>query len=64
MKKWVTCHGVAININPDLKAFQNIVPCGIKEFGVTSLRDLNIDVNRDFDELVKEKFFEILENFK
>jgi len=64
VKKWVTYHGVAININPDLKAFQNIVPCGIKEFGVTSLRDLNIDVNRDFDELVKEKFFEILENFK
>ncbi len=64
VKKWVTYHGVAININPDLKAFQNIVPCGIKEFGVTSLSDLNIDVNRDFDELVKEKFFEILDNFK
>lgn len=64
VKRWVTYHGVAININPDLKAFKNIVPCGIKEFGVTSLRDLNVDVNRDFDELVKEKFFEILGNFK
>ncbi len=52
VKKWVSYHGIAININPDLAAFNNIVPCGIKDFGVTSLEKLgklksssNIDVN-------------------
>lgn len=37
VRRWVTMHGLAININPDLSHFNTIVPCGIKEFGVTSL---------------------------
>lgn len=60
LKKWVSYHGIAININPDLTAFQNIVPCGIKEFGVTSLKELKVDLRKNFEELVQEKFFEVL----
>jgi lipoyl(octanoyl) transferase len=40
LKKWVSYHGFAINVDPDLGAFQKIVPCGIKEYGVTSFAEL------------------------
>ncbi len=40
LKKWVTYHGIAINVNPDLHHFEGIVPCGIKEYGVTSMQAL------------------------
>lgn len=40
VKRWVTLHGFAINIAPDLSHFSGIVPCGISEFGVTSLAEL------------------------
>ena len=37
VRQWVTLHGVAINVDPDLSRFGGIVPCGVREFGVTSL---------------------------
>jgi lipoyl(octanoyl) transferase len=40
IKRWVTLHGIAINVSPDLSHFGGIVPCGISEFGVTSLQAL------------------------
>lgn len=40
VKKWVSYHGLALNVSPDLAFFQNIVPCGIRDFGVTSLEAL------------------------
>jgi lipoyl(octanoyl) transferase len=40
IKRWVTLHGFAINVDPDLAHFGGIVPCGISEFGVTSLAQL------------------------
>ena len=40
VKRWVTLHGFAINVAPDLSHFSGIVPCGISEFGVTSLAEL------------------------
>jgi lipoyl(octanoyl) transferase len=40
VKRWVTLHGFAINVAPDLGHFSGIVPCGIAEFGVTSLAEL------------------------
>ncbi len=57
VKKWVTYHGFAININPDLTAFNNIVPCGISEFGVTSLARLGVDEDQDFYEMLQEDFY-------
>ncbi len=42
IRRWVTLHGIAINVNPDLGHFTGIVPCGIQEHGVTSLTDLGI----------------------
>lgn len=40
LKKWVSFHGIAINVSPDLSHFSGIVPCGIQEHGVTSLEAL------------------------
>jgi len=42
VRRWVTYHGVALNVAPDLGHFSGIVPCGIEEYGVTSLADLGI----------------------
>lgn len=47
VKKWVSFHGISINVNPDLSHFDGIVPCGIREFGVTSLWDLGLDTPRE-----------------
>ncbi len=44
VRRWVTMHGFAVNLAPDLSHFTGIVPCGIDEFGVTSLADLGIDL--------------------
>jgi len=40
VKRWVTLHGFALNVAPDLSHFGGIIPCGIAEFGVTSLAEL------------------------
>ncbi|HYD32865.1 MAG TPA: lipoyl(octanoyl) transferase LipB [Azospirillaceae bacterium] len=40
VRRWVTFHGVAINVEPDLAHFEGIIPCGIREHGVTSFADL------------------------
>ncbi|MFM9852334.1 MAG: lipoyl(octanoyl) transferase LipB [Sphingomonadaceae bacterium] len=40
VRRWVTCHGFSINVDPDLSHFDGIVPCGLADFGVTSLRRL------------------------
>ena len=42
--KGVTMHGFALNVDPDLSKFSNIIPCGIKDFGVCSLKSLGVDV--------------------
>lgn len=42
IRHWISFHGVAINVNPDLSHFSGIVPCGISEYGVTSLWDLGV----------------------
>ena len=42
VRKWVTFHGVSLNVEPDLSHFGGIVPCGIQEHGVTSLVDLGV----------------------
>ena len=44
IRRWVTMHGFAVNLSPDLAHFGGIVPCGIAEYGVTSLARLGIEV--------------------
>lgn len=47
IRHWITFHGIAINVNPDLSHFNGIVPCGIKGHGVTSIHELRPDVSMD-----------------
>lgn len=47
LRKWVSFHGLSINVEPDLSHFGGIVPCGITEHGVTSLVDLGLPVTMD-----------------
>ena len=64
IKKWVTYHGLSFNIYPDLKYYQNIHACGLKNFLPTSLLDLDIKLsNKDFDERFKRIFYEKLKRF-
>jgi len=44
LRKWVSFHGLALNVDPDLEHFSGIVPCGVHEHGVTSLVDLGLPV--------------------
>jgi lipoyl(octanoyl) transferase len=61
IKKWVAYHGVAININTNLSFFDNIVPCGIDNFKVTSLSELGYNITYEqFDEKLKQNFNNIL----
>ncbi len=53
IRKWVSYHGIAINIDPELSRFDNIIPCGIKEYGITSVREL---LESGFDKKITENF--------
>ena len=58
--RWVTWHGLALNVDPDLSHFGGIVPCGIREHGVTSLRALGVDATMDeVDAALKRHWGEI-----
>jgi lipoyl(octanoyl) transferase len=57
LRKWVSFHGLSINVEPDLSHFDGIVPCGIREHGVTSLVDLGLPVTMaDVDLALKRTF--------
>ncbi|MGY9054212.1 MAG: lipoyl(octanoyl) transferase LipB [Alphaproteobacteria bacterium] len=60
VRRWVSYHGIAINLEPDLSHFGGIVPCGIAEHGVTSLVDLGYPVTMDdLDVALRETFDEV-----
>ncbi len=62
LRKWITLHGLSINLDPDLSHFQGIVPCGIREHGVTSLVDLGLPVSmHDLDNALKKSFSEVFQ---
>jgi len=53
VRKWTCFHGVSININPDLSDFNGITPCGISEFGVTSIKEMGIEISKvELDEIL------------
>lgn len=57
LRKWVSFHGISINVEPDLSHFTGIVPCGITEHGVTSLVDMGLPVTMDdLDIALRESF--------
>ena len=62
IRRWVSYHGVALNVEPDLTHFEGIVPCGIEGHGVTSLVDLGLPVAMaDADAALRAAFEEVFE---
>lgn len=60
LRRWVSFHGIAINVEPDLAHFGGIVPCGIRDHGVTSLVDLGLPVTMsDVDVALARTFAEV-----
>ncbi|WP_332763618.1 lipoyl(octanoyl) transferase LipB [Phenylobacterium sp.] len=60
LRRWVSFHGISLNVEPDLGHFDGIVPCGQTQHGVTSLVDLGLPVTMDeADEALKASFIEV-----
>lgn len=61
LRRWVSFHGISINVEPDLSHFSGIVPCGIRDHGVTSLVDLGLPVTMaDLDAALKGSFDRVM----
>jgi lipoyl(octanoyl) transferase len=60
VRHWISFHGVALNIDPVLEHFSGIVPCGVRDHGVTSLADLGIIVSAAEVDMVLRREFEAL----
>jgi len=57
VRKWVTFHGLSLNVNPDLEHFDGIVACGVKSHGITSLHDLGKSVTmKEVDDVLLREF--------
>ena len=60
VRRWITFHGVSLNLDPDLAHYRGIVACGIREHGVTSLAALGVDATMDeVDRVLRRKFDEV-----
>ncbi|WP_199088622.1 lipoyl(octanoyl) transferase LipB [Bosea sp. ASV33] len=57
VRRWVSFHGISLNVDPDLSHFDGIVPCGVSQYGVTSLVDLGLPVTMpEVDSVLREAF--------
>ncbi|MDG2299910.1 MAG: lipoyl(octanoyl) transferase LipB [Planktomarina sp.] len=62
LRKWVSFHGISINLEPNLEHFSGIIPCGIDSFGVTSLSDLGQKVTlNELDIILRKEFTNLFE---
>ena len=58
LKRWVSLHGISLNVEPDLAHYDGIVPCGISHYGVTSLADLGLTATMQDADLALRRAFE------
>ena len=63
ISRWVTMHGFSLNINPDLNFYKNIIPCGIKEYGVTSMAKIMGNEVPSMDEVKTKMTKHFTKNF-
>ena len=60
IRRWVTFHGISLNVDPDLLHYEAIVPCGIQDYGVTSLVDLGIPISlEEVDAVLLRNFYKV-----
>jgi lipoyl(octanoyl) transferase len=61
LRRWISYHGAALNVSPELDHFRGIVPCGLAGFPVTSLRDLGLSITmREVDDVLRATFPEVM----
>ena len=60
LRRWVSFHGISLNVSPDLSHFAGIVPCGVTEHGVTSLADLGATTSLDAADAALRTSFEVV----
>ena len=63
ISRWVTMHGLSLNVNPDLKYYQGIIPCGISQYGVTSMANILGDSAPEMSEIKKKIVRQFIANF-
>ena len=63
ISRWVTMHGFSLNINPDLKYYQGIIPCGISQYGVTSMANILGDSVPSMSEIKKKLVSHFISKF-
>ena len=56
VKKWVAYHGFALNISNDLSKYNGIIPCGIKDRGITNFKKLGVNNNKNLEKIIINKF--------
>ena len=59
VRKWIAYHGFAINVSNDLSKYKNIVPCGVKDKGITSLKEIGVNNLDKIEEIIAKKFLGI-----
>ena len=60
VRRWVSLHGISFNVDPDLGHFTGIVPCGVRDHGVTSLADLGVAASMaEVDRALRESFLQV-----
>ena len=64
ISRWITFHGVSVNINPLLEFYKGIIPCGVTDGGITSMKELGVNLElKDFDKILIKSFDEIFYNY-
>ena len=58
VKRWIAYHGFALNVSNDLTAYKKIIPCGIRDKGITSLKDLGIKDHKNIESIIVKKFLD------
>ena len=56
VKKWIAYHGFSLNISTDLSKYNKIIPCGIKDKGITSLKNIGVSNYNNINEIITNKF--------
>ena len=59
IKKWIAYHGFALNVCNDLSKYKSIIPCGIKDKGITNLKKLGITKYNNIEEIIIKKFLNV-----
>jgi len=59
VKKWIAYHGFSLNVSNDLKKYDKIVPCGIKNKGITSLKKIGVNNSNNINRVIKKHFLNI-----